>query len=174
MTRYEQGFLTKCAEYGVDGRRLLKRAQDARAMAIGGGAGALLGAGVGALTSRKHRLRNALIGALLGGGAGVAGGRYWRPRGFGVGSDVGSSSQVYTRPLADTLRDSSVPAQVKNEAVDAFRGRNEATDWSGTTVVPTGTRGGSVERSDERSNRSLAADETGGEDLDMQLHRNRT
>lgn len=26
MTRYEKGFLTKCAEYGVDGRPLLKRA----------------------------------------------------------------------------------------------------------------------------------------------------
>jgi hypothetical protein len=23
MTRYEQGFLTKCAEYGIDGRELL-------------------------------------------------------------------------------------------------------------------------------------------------------
>lgn len=27
MTRYEQGFLTKCAEYGVDGRAMLKQAQ---------------------------------------------------------------------------------------------------------------------------------------------------
>ena len=26
MTRYEQGFLTKCAEYGIDGRELLKQA----------------------------------------------------------------------------------------------------------------------------------------------------
>jgi hypothetical protein len=26
MTRYEQGFLTKCAEYGIDGRELLKHA----------------------------------------------------------------------------------------------------------------------------------------------------
>jgi len=26
MTRYERGFLSKCAEYGVDGRRLLKMA----------------------------------------------------------------------------------------------------------------------------------------------------
>ena len=25
MTRYEQGFLTKCAEYGVDGRKLLEK-----------------------------------------------------------------------------------------------------------------------------------------------------
>lgn len=27
MTRYEQGFLSKCAEYGIDGKELLKQAQ---------------------------------------------------------------------------------------------------------------------------------------------------
>lgn len=31
MTRYEQGFLKKCAEYGVDGRAFLKKAQEAAA-----------------------------------------------------------------------------------------------------------------------------------------------
>ena len=31
MTRYEQGFLKKCAEHGVDGRVLLKKAQEAAA-----------------------------------------------------------------------------------------------------------------------------------------------
>lgn len=25
MTRYEKGFLTKCAEYGIDGRYLLQK-----------------------------------------------------------------------------------------------------------------------------------------------------
>lgn len=31
MTRYEQGFMNKCAEYGVDGKSLLKYAQQAAA-----------------------------------------------------------------------------------------------------------------------------------------------
>jgi len=72
MTRYEQGFMNKCAEYGV------KKA-DAKFLLANYGpetlGGALLGGGVGALTSKKHRMRNAVIGALLGGGVG-AGARY--------------------------------------------------------------------------------------------------
>jgi len=31
MTRYEQGFMNKCAEYGIDGKALLKAAQTAEA-----------------------------------------------------------------------------------------------------------------------------------------------
>ena len=77
MTRYEQGFITKCAEYGVDGQALLKQAAGPleRNVLIGsaGGAGlvgAALGGVTGALTSKKNRLRRALVGALIGGGIG--------------------------------------------------------------------------------------------------------
>lgn len=101
MTRYEQGFINKCAEYGIDGRVVLhKLAQEAAAAApaapapapklpsagrigaaIGGGASlpwlaaAGLGATAGALIDRKKRLRGALLGALMGiPAAGVGGG----------------------------------------------------------------------------------------------------
>jgi len=76
MTRYEQGFMRKCAEYGVDGRGLLKQALlgvNKFTLANYGpevAAGALLGGGIGALTSKKKRVRNALIGAIAGGAAG--------------------------------------------------------------------------------------------------------
>ena len=89
MTRYEQGFLNKCAEYGVDGRSILyKRAGGGKLLAGTAGAGvggltgalaslpALLAAGAGAglgtamaprdKTGKKNRLKGALIGALLG------------------------------------------------------------------------------------------------------------
>lgn len=79
MTNYEKGFLAKCAEYGVDGRRLLKLADRSTYMvnyrpdAI---YGALLGGAAGAITGKKgNRLKRALIGSLLGGSAGV-GARY--------------------------------------------------------------------------------------------------
>jgi len=50
MTRYEQGFMSKCAEYGVDGRVMLKHAQSA---------GKLLGFGANAA---KNFLRNGARG----------------------------------------------------------------------------------------------------------------
>ena len=83
MTSYEQGFLTKCAEYGIDGRQLLeKRALDTatviKAIKDYGHStilGSILGATTGyALTKKKKKAnRNMLIGALLGGltGGGV-------------------------------------------------------------------------------------------------------
>ena len=69
MTRYEQGFLAKCAEYGI------KEADASILMANYGPealAGTVLGGGMGALLSRKNKLRNALLWALAGGGAAVA------------------------------------------------------------------------------------------------------
>ena len=101
MTRYEQGFINKCAEYGIDGGVVLQKlAQEMGAAvptapapapklpstgqigaAIGGGASlpwlaaAGLGATAGALIDRKKRLRGALLGALMGiPAAGVGGG----------------------------------------------------------------------------------------------------
>lgn len=81
MTAYEQGFITKCAEYGVDGRRLLKQARYGFNENLAGiGLGALGGGVIGALSDRKHRLRNAIIGTLLGAGAGYGVSAYTKPR----------------------------------------------------------------------------------------------
>ena len=68
MTRYEQGFMNKCAEYGVKQADAATLLANYAPEALGG---ALLGGGAGALASKKNRLRNALLGALLGAGAGV-------------------------------------------------------------------------------------------------------
>jgi len=89
MTAYEQGFLTKCAEYGIPEQTARGMAKIAmgpmeRHALIGsvGGAGlvgAALGGTVGALSSRKNRFRRALVGALIGGGLGGGAG-YLRGR----------------------------------------------------------------------------------------------
>ena len=96
---YEQGFIDACNYYNVDPQALVKWAglgiEDARAAlqaakeqygtlgelaqagVIGLGAsgkpliGAALGAGVGSLLGKKHRIRNAVLGALVGGGVGA-------------------------------------------------------------------------------------------------------
>jgi len=97
MTSYEQGFMNKCAEYGIDGKAILKAAQvniDSNT-AIGAGAGALLGGGLGALTSRQHRLRNALILALLGGGAGAATGHYYGDQIGAWGADAYGKAKAW-------------------------------------------------------------------------------
>lgn len=65
-------------------------------LAIGGGAGALLGGAGAAALSKKNRLRNALIGALVGGGVGA-----------GVGGEMARDkieSAVRWDPAADYHR----------------------------------------------------------------------
>lgn len=82
MTRYEQGFMKKCAEYGVDGTALLKRAMVTGDYAAGlianfapAAIGGAAGAGIGAAVDKKKRWRGALAGALGGAGLGFLGGR---------------------------------------------------------------------------------------------------
>ena len=103
MTRYEQGFMNKCAEAGLPPLRaaqlysMRKQALSNAAIAgIGAGGGALLGAGAGAMLpagdgedARKKRLRNMMIGALLGGGVGGGVGY-----GLGKGMDAGIAKQI--------------------------------------------------------------------------------
>lgn len=83
MTRYEKGFLTKCAQAGVDKDTsvgMLKKALslgtkiDLYGAGTGGLAGAGLGALIGAAIAKKKKKRGALIGALVGAlGGGTAG-----------------------------------------------------------------------------------------------------
>lgn len=102
MTRYEKGFLTKCAEAGLDKGRselLLKKALslgtkiDLYGTGTGGLAGAGLGALLGAAVSKKKKKRGALIGALLGAlGGGTAG--YLNTRGAsGAARDMDAEVQ---------------------------------------------------------------------------------
>ena len=84
MNRYEQGFLTKCAEYGIDGRELLKHAYEegkytrrrgnvVKAVTSLGGAAA--GTAIGALIGgKKGRLLRKTLGALGGGAVGYGAG----------------------------------------------------------------------------------------------------
>ena len=80
MTRYEQGFLTKCAEYGIDGRELLKQAYDPNKYTkrrenlvkgiyslVGGAGGAAIGSVIG---GKKGRFLKQVLGTLGGGAAG--------------------------------------------------------------------------------------------------------
>lgn len=103
MTRYEQGFMSKCAEAGLPPLRaaqlysMRKQALSNAAIAgLGAGGGALLGAGAGALIPagdgddrRKKRIRNMLIGALLGGGIGGGVGY-----GLGKNMDAGIAKRI--------------------------------------------------------------------------------
>lgn len=67
MTRYEQGFITKCAEYGVDTRtaiEILKSASESRdpvssGVVNGAGLGFTLGSGLGALTGGAFGVQHA-------------------------------------------------------------------------------------------------------------------
>ena len=62
MTRYEHGFIQKCAEYGVDGRALLEKIAERNH-----GEGAKLGAKLGLLGGSLAGIPNALNFALLSG-----------------------------------------------------------------------------------------------------------
>lgn len=98
MTRYEQGFLTKCAEYGIDGRELLEKQaliggltgyytqrddKNAPNASVGGRRGAARGALAQAAVLTLLGLRGGLgsaigsgIGGAIGGGiTGYLGGR---------------------------------------------------------------------------------------------------
>ena len=81
MTAYEQGFITKCAEYGVSEDTAAKMLKSAvryfgetgdyyTTPLLGAGAGALIGA-LSKSESRKERIRKALIGLVAGGAAGI-------------------------------------------------------------------------------------------------------
>lgn len=78
MTRYEKGFLTKCAEAGISqeqAAKLLKQSSTTWHTVAGGG---VLGGVIGALQkaeNRKDRARKALLGALIGAAGGYGAGR---------------------------------------------------------------------------------------------------
>ena len=128
MTSYEKGFLTKCAEYGIDGRKLLeKRALDTANLskALSGvnpylysilGGSLLGGLAGGVFSDKKSKLKNAILGALLGGAAG--GGVH-----YGVNkwnSELGARRSRY---MADA--DSKIKVLDSNlqNATDVYKGR---------------------------------------------------
>ena len=126
MTEYEHGFLTKCAEYGIDGRLLLKAAYNngsgGRGLSsydprlIGGLGGAALGGLAGALIDRKKRWRGALIGALGGGAAG-----------FGLGAQhryLQNKSQLDAQSRAEMERNNARNARLARRGeIAAWRPR---------------------------------------------------
>ena len=115
MNRYEKGFLTKCAEYGIDGRKLLeKRALDTANLykALSGAnpylysvlGGSLLGGLTGGVFSKKkNRLRNAILGALLGGAAGggmhYGLGKLWNKKNSQLRSEVDNYRESQEKAL---------------------------------------------------------------------------
>ena len=89
MTRYEQGFMNKCAEYGVDASRMIKQARISMPyklkgfnigdLQIGGAVGPGVNAvGVGSRNGgimaniSDTALHNGIVGSLFGVGAGMA------------------------------------------------------------------------------------------------------
>lgn len=120
MTAYEQGFLTKCAEYGVDGRLLLKQAQAKwNRTGLGGAIGGTAGAIYGAVTSKKRNLRaalkNALKYGLIGGGIGALGGyaSTWLGR-----KPAASATSAHTPTTADSVRNANQVISTINDAVE--------------------------------------------------------
>lgn len=118
MTRYEQGFMNKCAEYGVkqaDAKVLLKNyAPDAAV-------GALLGGAVGGLATKdkKKKLRNAILMALVGGGGGAA-------LRYGLnGKDISllNSAADLGSEFNSALDEQGVPGTVGRLPVDILRKR---------------------------------------------------
>ena len=115
MNRYKKGFLTKCAEYGIDGRKLLeKRALDTANLskALSGVnpylysvlGGSLLGGFTGGVFSKKkNRLRNAILGALLGGAAGggmhYGLGKLWDKKNSQIRSEVDNYREQQEKAL---------------------------------------------------------------------------
>ena len=128
MTSYEKGFLTKCAEYGIDGRQLLeKRALDTANLskALSGvnpylysvlGGSLLGGLAGGVFSDKKQKLKNAILGAI--GGAALGGGIH-----YGVNkwnSELGARRSRY---MADA--DSNIKALDSNlqKKTDVEKGR---------------------------------------------------
>lgn len=91
MTRYEQGFTNKCAEYGVDGSAMLKQAATVSGLGFNAGAGRIGGVAGGYTTGHGMNtagfvsrnggasislsdaaINNGLLGAGIGAAAGVS------------------------------------------------------------------------------------------------------
>lgn len=82
MNSYDQGFIEKCAQYGLDPSPLVKLADD-EGVGVGdvikfllpvvgaAGIGSLIGAGVGAIRPFKTATEGAVEGAVVGAGAGL-------------------------------------------------------------------------------------------------------
>lgn len=119
MTTYEQGFIEKCAEFGIDGKELLKAAQ---ASVVGGGAdaaGPLAGAAGGAQPTidfgklLKMLGSNALghlgMGAIGAGAGALAGDEGSRGRSALFGGMIAPGAAVLARLLASKLGAGAIP-----------------------------------------------------------------
>ena len=93
---YVEGFVRQCEARGVDPEAFVKRAFDPvlGSAAWGGLAGLTGGAAVGALTSKRKKVRNAILAALAGGVGGAA-------LGAGLGATVDAVSRSRRRPESE-------------------------------------------------------------------------
>ena len=112
MTRYEQGFMNKCAEYGVDGEELLKCSEDIPSDLYGisdDEARKLLKKHTSFKNDsdideayrewRKARCKQRIIGMLVLGGVigGAAGGPPGAAAGIGAGALAGAGMNAYAK-----------------------------------------------------------------------------
>ena len=153
MTRYEKGFIEKCAEYGIDGVSLLKKAEptslgkayaeiannvrDNNILAIltGGLGGAAIG-DIQSIDDRKKRLKNIITGALVGAGGAYIGTRNTKPLVDHIGdiyheldkvNEFGNSLKGLLPVKFELKKDASYKeAAVKDLVIGALRGVRRA------------------------------------------------